>query len=755
MTEAQNLPAKERFKVVYPEKFLGELEKADKHLDKPFIRRALEYATKSHEGQMRQSGEPYIIHPIGVALILLDLQMDTHSICAGLLHDVLEDTPVTEDEMTNEFGETVTQLVRGVTKIGKIKFSSKAEEQAENLRKMLLAMTDDVRVILIKLADRLHNMLTLGAVPPQKQRRKAQETLDVYVPLAHRLGIYRLKTEMEDLCLRYIEPNVYFDLVRRVAQKRRSRQRFVDDLKTEIMGLLTEHSIDALIKGRPKTFYSIYKKTLKRTADLADIYDLIGLRVVTLTVADCYSVLGLLHERWKPLQNRFKDYIAVPKANQYRSLHTTLIHPSGQVFEVQIRTEEMDRIAEEGIAAHWSYKEGGKSAADFHHKLSWLKQIIEWHKDVADSAEFIEGLKVDLFENQVYVFTPEGKVLELPAGATPIDFAYSIHTEVGHHCVGGQVNGKMVPLTYQLQNGQIVNILTSKTSKGPSRDWLDVVKSTRAKQKIKAWLKRENREVDLARGRELVNEELQKRVKELKDAEVTVASILKSEDFTDAMQHYGYLNLDTLYIAAGRNEFSINVLLNRLPIFQRAHETEQIERKLAQPMALPMRRPGSKGVLVSGMGDMMVRLSKCCNPIFGDETVGYITRGRGVSVHRDDCPNLRALVEDEDRRVDVEWDEEALGRKDTFLVEIQIHVLDRPDVLLRATNIISQFKLNIYACQARTTKKGQEGLLNYTVDVANHTQLENLLNAIRDLPEVIRCYRLQPREQKKKGKGHN
>ena len=639
MSDWNSLPAKERFRAVTPEGFKTQLADADKDLDKDIILQALDFAFHSHDGQMRQSGEAYIVHPIGVALILMSLGMDTASICAGLLHDVLEDTPVTEEELARKFGDTITQLVHGVTKIGKIKFSSKAEEQAENLRKMLLAMTDDVRVILIKLADRLHNMLTLGSVPPEKQKRKAQETLDVYVPLAHRLGIYKIKSEMEDLCLRYTKPNVYFKLVREVAQKRRSRQQFVDDLTKEITALLEDHLIDAVVNGRPKSLYSIFRKTIKQASETDDIYDKIGLRVITLTVADCYSVLGLLHEKWKPLQHRFKDYIAVPKPNQYRSLHTTLIHPSGQVFEVQIRTEEMDRISEEGIAAHWSYKEGGQSAEVFRQKLVWLKQIIEWHKDVADSSEFIEGLKVDLFEHQVYVFTPEGKVLELPAGSTPIDFAYLIHTEVGHRCVGAQINGKMVPLTYQLQNGQIVKVLTNKTSKGPSRDWLDVVKSTRAKQKIKSWLKRENRDVDLAKGKDIVFTELSKHVKRLSDADVTVSSIMSSNDFIDAMSHYGFIKLDALYVAVGRNEFSITILINRLPIFQEQAEKDSMNKVLANVENATPRRPGTKGILVSGFGDMMVRFAKCCNPIFGDTICRLHYPGQ-----RSICP-LRRLPE--------------------------------------------------------------------------------------------------------------
>ena len=752
MSDWNLIPPKKLFKSVFPETFKAQLAEAAKELEKDTILEALEFADTSHEGQMRQSGEPYIIHPIGVALILLHLGMDTASISAGLLHDVLEDTPITEEELIKRFGDTVTSLVSGVTKIGKIKFSSKAEEQAENLRKMLLAMTDDVRVILIKLADRFHNMLTLDSVPFEKQKRKAQETLDVYVPLAHRLGIYKIKSQMEDLCLRYIEPNIYFKLVKEVAQKRQARQQFVNDLTTKITSLLEEQVIDAIVSGRPKSLFSIYKKTIKQSSDTNDVYDKIGLRVITLTVADCYSVLGLLHERWKPLQHRFKDYIAVPKPNQYRSLHTTLIHPSGQVFEVQIRTEEMDRISEEGIAAHWSYKEGAKSAEDFRQKLVWLKQIIEWHKDVADSSEFIEGLKVDLFENQVYVFTPEGKVLELPAGATPIDFAYTIHTEVGHKCVGAQINGKMVPLTYQLQNGQIVKVLTNKTSKGPSRDWLDIVKSTRAKQKIKSWLKRENRDVDLVKGKELVNSELLQHVKDLSNTDVTVASVMNSSDFLEAMSHYGFIKIDALYVSVGRNEFSIISLINRLPVFQEHMEKASMHKVLEKATRAIPKRPGTKGILVSGFGDMMIRFAKCCSPIFGDNITGYITRGRGVSVHCSNCPNLAALISDEDRTVDVEWDEKTLGKKDTFLVDVQVEVYDKPDVLLKVTNVISQFKINIYGATAKSSRKTHNGQLNYTIDVANHTQLSNLITAIQDLPEVVTAYRLQPQDKNKRKK---
>lgn len=690
------------------------------------------------------SGEPYVTHPIAVAMLLLEMHMDTASICAGLLHDTLEDTVVTFEELAEKFNETVANLVLGVTKIERLDFASRAERHAENIRRMLLAMTSDIRVILIKLADRMHNLMTLRYQPPHKQQRIAQETLDIYVPLAHRLGIFRIKSEMEDLCLRYLEPEVFEEIQKKVSQREHARHAFVAELQAKVKELLDAAEIPNRIKGRPKSIYSIYEKTLKRDRELNEIYDIIGLRVIVLSVQDCYKALGMIHERFRPVPGRFKDYIAVPKPNLYRSLHTTLFHPTGKIFEVQIRTEEMDQIAEQGIAAHWSYKEGTQVKEDVQKKLIWLKQILEWHKDVADSGEFVEGVKLDLFRNQSYVFTPNGNVVELPANATPIDFAYAIHTDVGHHCVGAQVNGRMVPLTYELKNGQIVNILTSKKSKGPSRDWLDVVKSARARSKIRRFLKRESSDVDQQKGRDATLEEIKRRIHALpadQAQDLSPQKVLRSDAFQAALLQFGHSGRDSFFRAIGRNEITPNSLLNTLEFLKPKVDEKAI---LTQTMS-PERKPSKadQGVLVGGQADMMLRLSKCCNPVIGDEIVGYITRGRGVSIHRSDCPNVKTLSKDPDREIKVSWDPSLLKRDTTYLVGIEVRVQDRPNVLLKVTNIISNFKLNIYSANARITKSG-EGVLNYSIEVRNRSELGRLLEAIQQAPEVITAYRVKP-----------
>jgi guanosine-3',5'-bis(diphosphate) 3'-pyrophosphohydrolase len=720
---------------------------ATAHLDHDYILKALDFATKAHTGQARATGEPYIIHPIAVANILLQMGMDKATISAGLLHDVLEDTAVTPHELEENFGPTTTSLVQGVTKIGKLNFSTRAEAQVENLRKMLLAMTEDIRVILIKLADRLHNLQTLKHLPAQKQQRIAQETLEIYAPLAHRLGIARIQWELEDLCIRYLHPEIYFDLVRKVNQKRQERDAFISQLKEEMELVLKKNGIEARVTGRPKSFYSIYKKTMKRDRSLSEIYDLIGLRVITKSISACYEVLGVIHEMWRPLPNRFKDYIAVPKANLYQSLHTTLIHPDEKIFEVQIRTEEMDRIAESGIAAHWAYKDNvsDQKIDKIKEKLTWLRQILDWHKEVADSSEFVDGVKLDLFQNQVYVFTPNGRVMELPAGATPLDFAYAIHTDIGHTCVGAHVNGKIVPLTAELRNGQIVHIITNKNSKGPSRDWLDVVKSTRARSKIKQWLKNEHREEYLVKGREMVTDELKKGLRGNPDPNLTPTAILKSEEFKDAVKGAGFLDMNSFFAAVGRGEFSLPSFVKGLAVLKEEESPAAIPQ--LKPVPAPPSGGGtaSKGILVAGMGDMLVRLSKCCNPVVGDPITGYITRGRGVSVHRSDCPNIEMLKIEKDRQVGVSWDMHGLQGKDArFLVEVEVRVQDRPNTLLKVTNVISNHKLNIHFANARVTRTGQ-GILNFSLEIQSTTQLNNLLDSIRGLPEVLSVYRVQPK----------
>ncbi len=751
--EAEVLAAAEqpvRLYAVTPEKFRSRIAEPHPTLDTKVIREALDFATTAHEGQKRESGEPYINHPVAVASILMDLKMDTATICAGLMHDVLEDCSVTREEMERKFGSTISNLVEGVTKISKLNFETREQFQAENLRKMLLAMTSDVRVILVKLADRLHNLSTLKFTSPEKQKRVARETMEVFTPLAHRLGIYKIKWEMEDLCLRYTDPKIYFELIKKVAKKRGERDAFVKKLMSDVENVLAKQGIKARVTGRPKSFFSIYKKTIKRSRDLAEVYDLLGIRIITESIKDCYAALGVIHETWKPIPNRFKDYIAVPKTNLYQSLHTTVIHPDDQVFEVQIRTREMDEIAEDGIAAHWSYKAGDEARNPklMQEKLAWLRQILEWHQEVSDTGEFVENVKLDLFQSQVYVFTPQGRVIELPAGATPLDFAYTIHTEVGHRCVGAQVNGKMVPLTYQLRNGQILTVLTSKQSKGPSRDWLDVVKSSRAKSKIRAWLKRENRDEFITRGRESLTDEFKKRSRGIEDKVPGPASYMRSPEFEEVMKKYNFKELTSFMLAVGQGDVSAIAVINSLPWFSREIQEEKDLPALIGPTP-PASRAGTKGVLVSGMGDMMTRLSKCCSPVIGDPIVGYITRGRGVSVHRRDCPNLIGFDTQAERQVEVAWDiQENEGKDTTYLVEIEVRAADRPNVLLKVTKVISDFKLNIHSASARVNRHDQ-GILNFTVEIRSKSQLDLLLTQVRDLPEVNQAYRVQP--QKKPG----
>lgn len=717
---------------------------ADPRVDKPKVIRAMEFARDAHGDQTRKSGDPYITHPMGVAALLLKENLDTESICAALLHDVIEDTGTSEQQIAEAFGVDVARLVAGVTKIGKLKFSEKdkAKAQAENIRKMMLAMTDDLRVILIKLGDRLHNMSTLEHMPVEKQQRIARETLEIYAPIARRLGISKIQWSLEDTCLRHMNPKVYFDLVRKVSQKRQERDAFVEDLKKELAMVLGEAGIQGVIRGRPKSFYSIYKKTLERDKNLNEIYDLIGLRVLVSNLQDCYAALGVIHKTWKPLQNRFKDYIAVPKSNLYQSLHTTVIHPKGHVFEVQIRTFEMDEVAEKGVAAHWAYKEDLSPHERAKRKMTWLNQIIGWAQDTQDSSQFLENVKLDLFQDQVYVFTPKGSVIEMSQGATALDFAYHIHTEVGHACTGVQVNGKMVPLETQLHNGDVVSVITSKTSKGPGRSWLDIVTTNRAKAKIRTFLRKSNKEEYRVRGREALLSEVERRIKALPhDRSLSVGQVLKHEDFAAALTSSGFQDLDEACLAIGRGDCGPGQIVMKVEVLA-PPEVPVTTESVIQREISPHRSIG--GVLVAGQGDMLVRLSKCCNPVIGDEIVGYVTRGRGVSVHRRTCPNVVALSGDTSREVDVGWDEGIVRDKTaTFLAEIEVKTNDQPNVLSRVTNVISGFKLNIQSAHARVAKDGT-GVLNYGLQIRDSLQLRNLLQAIERLPEVREVYRVQP-----------
>jgi GTP pyrophosphokinase len=730
-------------------------------LDQEKILLALEFATKAHGPQMRKSGDPYITHPMGVAALLIKENLDTDTICGALLHDVVEDTETTAKDIKKAFGADVARLVEGVTKIGRLQFTSKAEQQAESIRKMMLAMTDDLRVILIKLGDRLHNMHTLQHMPVEKQQRIARETLDIYAPIARRLGISKIQWALEDICLRCMNPKVYWDLVRRVAQKRHEREKFVDSLRHQMAMVLGRSGVQGVIRGRPKSFYSIYKKTLERDKNLQEIYDLIGLRILVKDLEACYAALGVIHKTWKPLQNRFKDYIAVPKSNLYQSLHTTVIHPDGHVFEVQIRTFEMDQIAEKGVAAHWAYKEGLAPHEQAKRKMTWLNQIIGWAKDTQDSSQFIENVRLDLFQDQVYVFTPQGRVIEMSMGATALDFAYFVHTEVGNRCVGVQVNGKMVPLETRVENGDVISVATSKSSKGPSRDWLNIVQTNRAKSKIRTFLRKQHKEEYRVKGREALLAEIERLVRILpKEDAPTIQEVMKHKDLSAALSASGFQDLDEAYQFLGRGDCQPSQILSKLELLN----PPTVPITTEDLTTTPLKRRSIGGVLVAGQGDMLVRLSKCCNPVIGDDIVGYITRGRGVSVHRRSCPNVQSLGDESSREVEVNWDEGVIRNKDaTFLAEIEIQSHDQPNVLARVTNVISNFKINIYTANARVARNGV-GVLTYTLEIRNALQLKNLMEGILHLPEIQEVYRVQPgggsgspgkSKGTGKGKGHS
>ena len=694
--------------------------------DFQLIEKAYTFARQAHEGQFRDSGDVFFKHPYEVAKILADLELDVKTIAAGLLHDVLEDTDVTREKLEEEFGPEIVHLVDGVTKLSKIPFQSSEEHQAHSLRKMFLAMAEDLRVVLIKLADRLHNMRTLRHLPPERQRRIARETLEIYTPLAHRLGMWSVKWEMEDLALRYLDPEGYYDLVRRIAKKRQEREGELEEIMKTLRARLDEVGIPAEIQGRPKHFYSIYQKMKQQGRDLSEIYDLVAVRVIVDSVKDCYGVLGLVHTMWKPIPGRFKDYIAMPKSNMYQSLHTTVIGPRGEPLEIQIRTWEMHRIAEKGIAAHWLYKEGAKGS-DFEEKVAWLRQVMEWLKEAKDPEEFMETLKIDLFEDEVFVFTPKGDVKPLPAGATPVDFAFSVHTDIGLHCVGAKVNGRLVPLNYRLSNGEFVEILTSKNA-SPSKDWLQFVKTSRARSKIRSWLKEQEREDVVERGRQMLE-------KELRRLGVDTKETLKPERLGEVLKRYGFSGPDDLYAALGYGKVAVSQVLDKLL------GREELEaRKSAKKVSAKKKTGSAQGVLVKGMDDLLVRFSKCCSPVPGDEIVGYITRGRGVSVHRADCPNVASLPGFEERKIEVEWQ---VGETGAFPVEIEVEAVDRVNLLSNIMSTVSEGRTNIESVNARTTKN-KMAIINLVVDIHDVQHMESVMNRIKQVSGVVAVTRAHP-----------
>jgi len=702
--------------------------------DLELIRKAYEFSQKHHAGQSRASGEPYLIHPLEVALVLAEMKMDPVAIAAGLLHDSVEDTSVTVVDIRKEFGEQVAHIVEGVTKISAIDFVTREEQQAENLRKMMLAMVDDIRVVLIKLADRLHNMRTLEHLPPDRQQKIARETLDIYASIAHRLGMGKIRGELEDLGFRYVDPIGYQQVHDAVESRRKAGEAFLAKVESEFRDKLKEAGITATVESRIKRLYSIHKKLQRQHITVEQVYDLYAMRVITKSVQDCYAVLGIIHNLWRPVPGRIKDFIAMPRPNFYQSLHTSVISEDGMPFEVQIRTEEMHKMAEEGIAAHWKYKDGPVSAQD-EQRLAWLRQVVEWQRDVSDPSEFLSTLKIDLYPEEVYTFTPKGKVVVLPRDSSPIDFAYSVHTEVGHSCVGAKVNGRMVPLRFKLHSGDIVEILTQAGHK-PSRDWLAIAKSSRARNKIKHWLNVHQRERAIEIGRKLIEKEARKYRVSLKE--------IKDEELLKIAADYGVGRADDLMAGIGYGKFSARQILGRLaPAASEPVAEEESEKPSG--LASVVRRvfggdQNNNAIRVTGQGDLLVYRARCCNPIRGEAIVGYVTRGKGVAVHGLNCPNVVNLMYEPERKIDVEWAHDD-GTPNAYPVKLTVFCDDRFGMLKQITAVISDTKTNIRNIEARTNN-GQANV-DIVLDIADLKHLENIVNGVRKIPGVHDVQRLQ------------
>ncbi|MFC7393222.1 RelA/SpoT family protein [Scopulibacillus cellulosilyticus] len=716
------------------------LDKASSYLNQEQvdkIKQAYDYAEQAHDGQFRKSGEPYIIHPVEVTSILVDLEMDPTTIIAGLLHDVVEDTPVTLEDIKETFGEEVALLVDGVTKLRNFEFTSKEDQQAENHRKMFVAMARDLRCVLIKLADRLHNMRTLKYMSKEKQLQKANETLEIFAPLANRLGISTIKWELEDIALRYLNPQQYYRIVNLMKRKRQEREDYIAEVIDDIEDRVEEVHIDAEISGRPKHIYSIYRKMVHQNKQFNEIYDLLAVRILVKSIKDCYAVLGIIHTQWKPMPGRFKDYIAMPKANMYQSLHTTVVGPKGDPLEVQIRTHDMHRVAEYGIAAHWAYKEGKPKNVNnkFEDKLAWFREILEWQNDTADAKEFMESLKVDLFSDMVFVFTPKGDVIELPAGSVPIDFAYRIHTEIGNQTVGAKVNGKMVPLDHKLKTGDIVEMLTSKHSYGPSQDWLKITQSSHAKNKIRQWYKRQRREENVTKGRELIEKELKNQGFDLKE-------ILTQDNLSNVAQKYNFATEEEIYAAVGYNGITAKQVVTRLTEKVRKSQEQSAEKILNSfpdvKTYTPKRRTES-GVRVKGVDNLLIRLSKCCNPVPGDEIVGYITKGRGVSIHRKDCPNINH-DHDEERLLEVEWEGYTETTKQ-YNVDIEITGFDRTGLLNDVLQVIAESHTMMHAVSGKSDKN-KIGIIHMTIAIRNISHLKKVVDKIKKIPDIYSVRRV-------------
>ena len=727
--------------VLYQE-LITSVRKYHPSTDISMIDKAFQIANNAHKGQVRKSGEPYIIHPLCVAIILADLELDKETIVAGLLHDVVEDTVMTSEEIREEFNAEVELLVDGVTKLGQLNYSAdKVEVQAENLRKMFLAMAKDIRVILIKLADRLHNMRTLKYMPPHKQKEKARETMDIYAPIAQRLGISKVKIELDDLSLKYLKPEVYYDLVEKINLKKSERQAFIDQIVGDVRAHIEKASINAQIDGRIKHFFSIYKKMVNQDKTLDQIYDLFAVRIIVDTVRDCYAALGIIHEMYKPIPGRFKDYIAMPKPNMYQSLHTTLIGPNGQPFEIQIRTFEMHRTAEYGIAAHWKYKEVSNNGKvnvtqSEEEKMSWLRQILEWQRDMSDNKEFLSLLKsdLDLFSESVYCFTPAGDVKTLPNGSTPIDFAYNVHSAVGNKMVGARVNGKLVPIEYVIKNGDRVEIITSQNSKGPSRDWLKVVKSTQAKNKINQWFKQELKEDNILKGKEML-------IQYAKVKAISLGEIQKPKYQEAVMKKYGFRDWDSVLAALGHGGLKEGQIINKLlEVYNKDHKAELTDEKILEATAEHKDKlhigKSKGGIVVKGIHDVAVRFSKCCNPIPGDEIVGYVTRGRGVTIHRTDCINVMNMsAEDRNRLIDAEWQVPAHESCERYMADINVFAYNRTGLIVDISKIFTERKIDILALNTRISKQGT-ATINICFEVRSKEELNSMVEKIRQIESV-------------------
>lgn len=728
---------KENSKEITIQDVISKKKETSRRVDTKLIMKAYNYAVEHHGDQKRRSGEPYIIHPLNVAYILAGVGLDEATICAALLHDVVEDTDATDADLRREFGDEIADMVAGVTKLETMQFTTVEEQQVEDYRKMFLAMGKDIRVIILKIADRLHNMRTLKYLKRDRQIANAKETMEIYAPLANRLGLYSMKWELEDLSFKYLYPEEYHELVEGINKKREERLKFIEKIMADIRVQLKKQHIDAEVTGRAKHLYSIYRKMKRDNKTLDQIYDLFALRILVNSIKDCYAALGVVHEMYSPMPGRFKDYIAVPKPNMYQSIHTTLLGDKGTPFEVQIRTWDMHRIAEYGIAAHWAYKEasyfGKKQSVKVEEdKLAWLRESLEWQKDMQDPQEFLTTLKTELFEDEVYVFTPKGAIKILPRNATPIDFAYSIHEEIGNHMTGCKINSKMMPIITPLKSGDIIEIITSDNSKGPSRDWLKFVKSTKAKNKINGWFKKSEKSENIEKGKDLIE-------KEIKRIGMSHVELFKQEYIDAMLDRYKYKNLEDMYAAVGFGANSaVKVIARMLQEYRKEHQEENVEEKIEElrKQKESKQKPSSSGVVVEGIDNCLVKLSKCCNPLPGDEIIGYITKGRGVSVHRKDCVNVKDLLTEENRIIDVKWYEEA---KENYNVTLEVLANDRKGLLVDILNTVKETKANLMGVSTKTTKE-RIAIMDIDLEVEN---IEELNKVIRNIKKVDSVYEVR------------